>query len=330
MKSVPEEARNFAIHLMQHLVVPTFVLDAECRVVVWNRACERLTGVPAPEVLGTGEHWRAFYDEPRPCLADLVVQKRMEELESLYVCHQEPGSPVRGYRAENWCVMPRLGSELYLAIDAGPIYDPHGRLVAVVETLRDMTEHQRAREALDRSASVDGTTGVANRRAFDAKLGNEWRRERRDSLPLSLLLLQRGNGGEAPEPRAGGNEESLRRLAEAATCLVYRPGDLVARYAEATLAVVLPETDLEGAETVAQRILDGLEPTDGTGVGKRDPAIRMGVATALPSIRQQPDTLAHAAEMALSKAAGARGRPLATMLVSDAGPRGAAGKPGGA
>lgn len=44
---------DFSVQLMEHLVVPTFVLDAECRVIIWNRACERLTGVKAEEVLGT-------------------------------------------------------------------------------------------------------------------------------------------------------------------------------------------------------------------------------------------------------------------------------------
>ncbi len=42
----------FAVTLMEHLVVPTFVLDAEQRVIVWNRACERLTGIPASQVMG--------------------------------------------------------------------------------------------------------------------------------------------------------------------------------------------------------------------------------------------------------------------------------------
>ena len=59
---------SFAITLMEHLVVPTFVLDAEQRVLIWNRACERLTDIPAAEVIGTRDHWRAFYEEPRPCL----------------------------------------------------------------------------------------------------------------------------------------------------------------------------------------------------------------------------------------------------------------------
>ena len=128
---------DFSVQLMEHLVVPTFVLDAECRVIIWNRACERLTGVKADEVIGTREHWRGFYDEPRPCLADLVAQGRTAEIDALYANHDHAGEDAilaHGRRAENWCVMPQMGTRLYLAIDVGPIYDEDGRLIAVVET----------------------------------------------------------------------------------------------------------------------------------------------------------------------------------------------------
>jgi PAS domain S-box-containing protein len=46
-------AQSYAVRLMQHLVVPTFVLDPNRNVMVWNRACERLTGVAAHEVIGS-------------------------------------------------------------------------------------------------------------------------------------------------------------------------------------------------------------------------------------------------------------------------------------
>ena len=41
------EAQGFAVKMMELLVVPTFVLDVHGRVMIWNRACEQLTGVPA-------------------------------------------------------------------------------------------------------------------------------------------------------------------------------------------------------------------------------------------------------------------------------------------
>lgn len=72
--------------------------------------------------------------------------------------------------------MPKLGNQLYLAIDAGPIHDEDGALIAVVETLRDMTDQKRAEAALSplvrpgtgsgmdaRAAEKDATVLIARR-----------------------------------------------------------------------------------------------------------------------------------------------------------------------
>ena len=80
----PSQELGFAVNLMEHLVVPTFVFDAGGRVLIWNRACERLTGVRAGEVVGTSDHWRAFYDEPRLCLADVLAKNIATDLGRLY------------------------------------------------------------------------------------------------------------------------------------------------------------------------------------------------------------------------------------------------------
>lgn len=144
----------FAVTLMEHLAVPTFVLDAEQRVLVWNKACERLTDVRAVDVIGTREHWRAFYERPRPCLADLVATHDETTIDKLYTTYQEPGAPVLGVHAENWCMMPRRGQRLYLAVDAGPVYDADGKLLAVVETLRDITEIKLAESRVQEQAST--------------------------------------------------------------------------------------------------------------------------------------------------------------------------------
>ena len=144
----------FAITLMEHLVVPTFVLDAEQRVLIWNRACERLTGIPAAKVVGTRDHWRAFYEAPRPCLADLVATKGYEQIADLYTVFEDPAEPSFGVHAENWCWMPRRGERLYLAVDAGPVFDESGKLIAVVETLRDVTEKHLAQTKVEEQASL--------------------------------------------------------------------------------------------------------------------------------------------------------------------------------
>ena len=148
-----EQQLSFAITLMEHLVVPTFVLDAEQKVLIWNRACERLTDMPAAEVLGTRNHWQAFYEEPRPCLADLVATSALEQMGKLYAAAGDPREPALGVHAENWCWMPRRRQNLYLAIDAGPVFDESGKLIAVVETLRDITESHVAQIQVQEQAN---------------------------------------------------------------------------------------------------------------------------------------------------------------------------------
>ncbi|HRP98278.1 MAG TPA: diguanylate cyclase [Rhodocyclaceae bacterium] len=296
-------AHSFAVRLMQYLVVPTFVLDAERRVMVWNHACERLTAVPASEVIGTRNHWCGFYTQERHCLADIVALDRHDELAALYAAHTEPSETGNGLRAENWCSMPRTGNRLYLAVDAGPIYDDSGKLIAVVETLRDMTELKQAHLALQNLASRDGLTGIANRRTFDIQLQREWLRAQRDGAPLSLILadidyFKRYNDYYGHQQ----GDACLRQVADALAGAIYRPADLVARYGGEEFAAIMPDTDRHGAFEVAERLreaVSGLRLPHACSEVASHVTMSLGVATLVPTPGQQPDHLVAAADAAL-------------------------------
>lgn len=297
---------NFAIRLMKHMVVPTFVLDAEGRVIIWNKACERLTGLAADEVLGTRDHWKAFYDAPRPCLADLIVRGDTAAIGTLYACHTDTSDASLGSRAENWCLMPRLGSQLYLAIDAGPIYDEDGSLSAVVETLRDITAQKNAELALQELASIDGLTRIANRRHFDETLRQEWKRAQRTGEAVGLLLCdidffkpyndtyghQRG-------------DDCLRAVAAAIKTSLFRPADLVARYGGEEFVVVLPNADIAASVIIAERILECIRalelPHRASTVAEYITA-SIGVASTVPEVHNDIDQLITAADLALYRA----------------------------
>ena len=126
------------LRIVQHIVVPMFVLDREGRVVIWNEACEKLTGLAAAEVMGTKEHWRGFYLAPRPCLADLVLTGNTGKAGEFYDNHRDKAASDGRMLAQNWCDLP-LGRRCFLTIDAGPIRDAAGDTLFVVETLQDMT-----------------------------------------------------------------------------------------------------------------------------------------------------------------------------------------------
>jgi len=285
---------GLAIRLLNHLVVPTFVLDKDCRVIIWNKACERLTGLAAEEVLGTQEHWQAFYEEPRPCLADLIAQNRTEEIEAFYmnfnVTRQEGN-----YYAENWCVMPKAGTRLFLAIDCGPIFDASGKLIAVVETLRDLTAQKE-----------DALTGLANRGAFDIGLEREWRRAQRQGQQLSLLMvdvdcfkLYNDTYGHLR------GDACLRAVASSLIAGSHRTGDLVARYGGEEFVLVLPATDAVGAAVVADRIREGVVsldiPHDKSSVAGVV-TVSVGASTVTPQLESSLETLLCSADEALYQA----------------------------
>jgi diguanylate cyclase (GGDEF)-like protein len=298
-----EVAHSYAVRLMQHLVVPTFVIDPKRRVVIWNRACERLTGVAASEVLGTTQHWRAFYQTRRYCLADLVALARPDKLADLYSQYAVHADAGTGFSAENWCVMPKLGNHLYLAIDAGPIHDEAGNLIAVVETLRDMTDQKRAETALKTLATKDGLTGLANRRSFDQALQTEWLRAQRVRRPLALLfadvdhfkLFNDRHGHQS-------GDECLRAVAAIADANAFRPTDLAARYGGEEFALILPETDCIGACDVAERLRKSvmdLKIAHGAPKAGAHVTLSVGVATIIPGADMEPEFLLAQADQAL-------------------------------
>jgi len=301
-----EFAHAFAVRLMQHLVVPTFVLDADRRVIIWNKACERLTGVTAAEVLGTSDHWQAFYESPRHCLADILALGKTDELASLYVTHSDPGESTLGLRAENWCVMPRVKKRLYLAVDAGPIFDEDGTLLAVVETLRDNTEQKLAQMALQSLAVKDGLTGLANRRSFDERLEANWLHALREQTDLSLLLVDVDHFKLYNDTYGHQKGDAcLKAVAAVMDTLVFRPTDLAARYGGEEFAVIMPTTDLEGALRVAERIREAVAELNIAHSASQSAdrvTLSVGAVSVVPTIKQRPEDLLAAADAALYRA----------------------------
>jgi len=299
------QQHGFALKLMELLVIPTFVLDSQGKVLIWNRACERLTGVPAFEVLGTGDHWRSFYATQRPTLADLVLAGRTGEIRDLYDGQARNGDAAPdNLCAENWCEMPRTASRRYLAADASPIYDTDGRLVAVVETLRDLTEEKQAQIALEQLATRDGLTSLANRRCFDTTLHAEWQRALRQQQPLSLLMVDVDNFKQYNDAYGHvGGDECLKRIA-AAVASEMRANDLVARYGGEEFAVILPNQSLKGAAIVAERIrcrVEGLRLPN-IGAATQFVTVSIGAATALAAPGSDAGQLVETADAALYRA----------------------------
>lgn len=171
---------------------------------------------------------------------------------------------------------------------------------------REMRGREMAEEELKRLCYKDGLTGIANRRHFEEVLEREWRRAARNRKPLSLLMCDI-DFFKAYNDTYGhqSGDECLKQVAGALNGMVNRPGDLVSRYGGEEFAVILPETDAEGAAFVAETLRAGIEalkiPNINSGLG-RYLTVSLGVASLVPSPDSSSDELIAAADHALYQA----------------------------
>ena len=132
---------------------------------------------------------------------------------------------------------------------------------------RDLTERKRiehdleqAIEKFDELSSTDALTKVANRRTFDNKLQHYWSIHHREVKQMSLLFcdvdcfkLYNDNYGHPM------GDIVLTKLAQVMNDQIHRGADLVARYGGEEFAVILPNTDGEGAIRLASKIITAVE-----------------------------------------------------------------------
>jgi PAS domain S-box-containing protein len=138
-KSGLEEKARITDAIIQNSAVAIFVINAQHKVIYWNAACEKLTGLRAQELLGTGNHWKAFYKDYQPCLADIIIDNKFNDLARFYRDYRKSDFIRQGVHAEGWYL--RLnGQDRYLVFDAAPVFDARGKVTAAVETLQDISE----------------------------------------------------------------------------------------------------------------------------------------------------------------------------------------------
>ena len=116
-------------------------------------------------------------------------------------------------------------------------------------------ELQQANEQWQRLANIDSLTQISNRHCFDRNLDQQWRRCLREQKPIALILCDvdyfKAYNDFYGHPTG---DRCLQQIARAISATVKRPNDLVARYGGEEFAVILPNTDLDGAICVAEDI----------------------------------------------------------------------------
>jgi signal transduction histidine kinase len=165
-----KESEQRLYTILQNSPIPAFVIGKDHRVILWNRALEELSKIPAGEVLGTNQHWRAFYKKERPCMADLLVDDEIGRIPKWYTDkYTESNLLDEAFEATDF--FPDLGEEgKWLRFTAATIRDSSGNRVGALETLEDITERMKAEEELNKIRRLESLGTLASGIAQDFDL----------------------------------------------------------------------------------------------------------------------------------------------------------------
>ncbi len=165
---------------------------------------------------------------------------------------------------------------------------------------------QQANGELERLATLDSLTQIANRRRFDQYLEQEWQRLSREQQPLSLILCDvdyfKRYNDRYGHPMG---DDCLQQVAQIMTNVIKRPADLLARYGGEEFAVILPQTSRWGAVQVAEALRAAIQQHQ---LQHQDSPISdyvslsVGVASFFPILEGAPKDLILAADQALYQA----------------------------
>ena len=255
----------FVSQVVENNSVPTMVIDREHRITHWNRACEMLTGFPAPaasNVRLSRDHWHPAFTDARPFLADLVLDGAIEaDFHRFYRGNLRKSTLVDGaFEAEEF-VEGSDGVGKWLFFTATALRSRSGEVIGAIETMQDVTERRQAEESLRESEEryrqlslTDSLTQLSNARQFNMAMDQEMERSARYRHPLTLLIVDVDNFKQVND--TWGHAEGDRVLQTLAgliqSCM--RHSDSAYRYGGEEFAILMPETKAGAGVVLGERL----------------------------------------------------------------------------
>lgn len=202
------------------------------------------------------------------------------------------------------------GKYAWIESTARSVHQSNGAIEGFIAVSRDISERKRtedslrtANERLQKLSTIDGLTGIANRRYFDEALRREWSRGIRNHYPISLILFDidyfKYYNDYYGHPQG---DECLKAIAAKTLETFPRSTDFVARYGGEEFAVILPNTPSDMSEMLATRLREYIAamriPHEKSSAHPYV-TVSIGVAHLEPTLSVSPDTLIAQADQAL-------------------------------
>ncbi|RYG71598.1 diguanylate cyclase [bacterium] len=257
------ESENRFRTFMDHSPAIAFVKDANGRFVYINATFERYFNHSSAQVLGKTDH--DLWSAP---VADIFREHDLNVLRTGKSMQTEEMVPITPDRTTDWLIFKfplrnMVGGILLagMGIDItqrklveAQLHREQQKLAVAnsqLEILNDQLEE--INKQLEKQALHDELTQLFNRRAFNQQLKTEMERAERYRTPLSLLILDIDQFKLINDSWGHSyGDEVLQRVAKVLQSAL-RTNDIAARYGGEEMAVILPNTDAEGALAMAER-----------------------------------------------------------------------------
>jgi len=239
--------REACERLLDQLPDVTFAVDTQHRVILWNKAAEKLSGVAEAVKKDRGDYEYAlpFYGARRPLLVDMVLGDSLGAGEA-YEKTQWVGDHLVG---EGFAPLGGEGISCWSV--AAPLYGPDGRVTGAVQSVRDIGDRKRTEEKLLHLGTHDHLTGLYNRAYFQQKM-----QETFGPGPVSVIVCDVDSLKVVNDTFGHLIGDELLRRTAALIAGELRASDCVARVGGDEFAILLPDTDQDTARTICRRLVE--------------------------------------------------------------------------
>jgi diguanylate cyclase (GGDEF)-like protein/PAS domain S-box-containing protein len=273
------------------------ILDTELKIQKWNRWMEIHSGIEAGDVVGKSA-LESFPNLDNPKF--IRSCKSVFSFGNFCFFSQKLHGYLFPFKSTSY-----VGSEfeyMQQSCAMGPLRDENNEIKYLFIYVQDVSEVAVYEQKLVELNMIDGLTGIYNRGFMDTKLNEEYIRHKRYSRPFSIIMFDIDHFKKVNDQYGHQCGDFILKSVSSRISVAIRNIDFLFRYGGEEFCCVLPETNLEGAELVAERFRKAIMDMENNFNGA---VIKITISIGVADLRidtESPDALIQQADEALYRA----------------------------